>query len=184
MKILWEEEGFQFGFKRWQCWAVSKVLWEWIPNVGSICLCVVLLVQSDYSEQKTIPLLFAGEVGGGGGEEDGYDPQSKSVGSAHTLLEESNLDPWVDLDGSCSERNKMCCITCKRGVIGSVGIHSVSVASGKQHACLCVYHLPYCDHFFGQIQLELHLQWKIACLVCHEQSHSADSTVLHTSDCK
>ena len=26
---------FQFGFKRWQGWTVSKVLWEWIPNVGS-----------------------------------------------------------------------------------------------------------------------------------------------------
>ena len=26
---------FQFGFKRWQGWAVSRVLWEWIPNVGS-----------------------------------------------------------------------------------------------------------------------------------------------------
>ena len=24
-KILWEEEGFQFGFKRWQGWAVSEV---------------------------------------------------------------------------------------------------------------------------------------------------------------
>ena len=35
MEILWEEEGFQFGFKRWQGWAVSEVLWEWIPNVGS-----------------------------------------------------------------------------------------------------------------------------------------------------
>ena len=35
MEILWEEEGFQFGFKRWQGWAVSKVLREWIPNVGS-----------------------------------------------------------------------------------------------------------------------------------------------------
>ena len=35
MEILWEEEGFQFGFKRWQGWTVSKVLWEWIPNVGS-----------------------------------------------------------------------------------------------------------------------------------------------------
>ena len=35
MEILREEEGFQFGFKRWQGWAVSKVLWEWIPNVGS-----------------------------------------------------------------------------------------------------------------------------------------------------
>ena len=35
MEILWEEEGFQFGFKRWQGWAVSKVLSEWIPNVGS-----------------------------------------------------------------------------------------------------------------------------------------------------
>ena len=34
MEILWEEEGFQFGFKRWQGWAVSKVLWEWIPDVG------------------------------------------------------------------------------------------------------------------------------------------------------
>ena len=34
-KILWEEEGFQFGFKHWQSWAVSKVLWVWIPNVGS-----------------------------------------------------------------------------------------------------------------------------------------------------
>ena len=30
MEILWEEEGFQFGFK-WQGWAVSKVLWKWIP---------------------------------------------------------------------------------------------------------------------------------------------------------
>ena len=37
MEILWEEEGFQFGFKRWQGWAVSKVLWEWIPNVNSHC---------------------------------------------------------------------------------------------------------------------------------------------------
>ena len=35
MEILWEEEGFQSGFKRWQGWAVSKVLWECIPNVGS-----------------------------------------------------------------------------------------------------------------------------------------------------
>ena len=35
MEILWEEKGFQFGFKRWQGWAVSKVLREWIPNVGS-----------------------------------------------------------------------------------------------------------------------------------------------------
>ena len=35
MEILREEEGFQFGFKRWQGWAVSKVLWEWISNVGS-----------------------------------------------------------------------------------------------------------------------------------------------------
>ena len=35
MKILWEEEGFQFGFKRWKGWAVSKVLQNWIPNVGS-----------------------------------------------------------------------------------------------------------------------------------------------------
>ena len=34
-KILWEEEGFQFSFKRWQGWTVSKVLWDWIPNVGS-----------------------------------------------------------------------------------------------------------------------------------------------------
>ena len=31
-KITWEEDGFQFGFKRWQGWAVSKVLWKWIPN--------------------------------------------------------------------------------------------------------------------------------------------------------
>ena len=35
MEMLWEEEGFQFGFKRWQSWAVSKVLWEWILNMGS-----------------------------------------------------------------------------------------------------------------------------------------------------
>ena len=35
MEILWEQEGFQFGFKRWPGWAVSKVLWEWIPKVGS-----------------------------------------------------------------------------------------------------------------------------------------------------
>ena len=33
-EVLWEEESFQFGFKRWQGWAVSKVLWEQIPNVG------------------------------------------------------------------------------------------------------------------------------------------------------
>ena len=31
MKILWEKG----GFKRWQGCAVSKVLWEWLPNVGS-----------------------------------------------------------------------------------------------------------------------------------------------------
>ena len=35
MEILGEEEGFQFGFKRWQGWAMSKILWEWISNVGS-----------------------------------------------------------------------------------------------------------------------------------------------------
>ena len=35
VEILWEEESFQFGFKRWQGWAEYKVLWEWIPNVGS-----------------------------------------------------------------------------------------------------------------------------------------------------
>ena len=35
MKRLWDEERFQFGFKTWKGWAVSKVLWEWIPNVGS-----------------------------------------------------------------------------------------------------------------------------------------------------
>ena len=34
-EVLWEEEGFLFGFKSWQAWAVSKVLWEWIPNVVS-----------------------------------------------------------------------------------------------------------------------------------------------------
>ena len=92
MEMQSEEEGFQLGFKRWQDWAVSKVLWEWIPSMGSICLCVVLLDQSDYSEQKTIPLLFAGLVGGGGG---GIMDMtlSQSVGSAHTLLEESSLDP-------------------------------------------------------------------------------------------
>ena len=28
MEILWEEEGFQFGFKRWQGWALSKVSWS------------------------------------------------------------------------------------------------------------------------------------------------------------
>ena len=165
-----------------------------VNSKRGVHLFVCCFVSSEWllwTENNSSAVCWGGWGGGGGGEEDGYDPQSKSVGSAHTLLEESNLDPWVDLDGSCSERNKTCCITCKRGVIGSVGIHSVSVASGKQHACLCVYHLPYCDHFFGpgsvhleQIQPELHLQWKIACLVCHEQSHSADSTVLHTSDCK
>ena len=31
-EILWAEEGSQLGFKRWQGSAVSKVLWEWIPN--------------------------------------------------------------------------------------------------------------------------------------------------------
>ena len=30
-----EEEGFQFGFERSQGWVVSKILWEWILNVGS-----------------------------------------------------------------------------------------------------------------------------------------------------
>ena len=61
--------------------------------MGSICLCVVLLVQSDYSEQKTIPLLFAGLVGGGRGGGIMDMTLSQSVGSAHTLLEESSLDP-------------------------------------------------------------------------------------------
>ena len=28
VEILWQEEGFQFAFKRWQAWAVSTVLWE------------------------------------------------------------------------------------------------------------------------------------------------------------
>ena len=32
VEILWEEEGFQCGFKRWQGWTVSQVLWVWIPN--------------------------------------------------------------------------------------------------------------------------------------------------------
>ena len=48
MEILGEEEAFHFGFKRWQGWAVSKILWEWIPNVGSkrcesheSCVCIV-----------------------------------------------------------------------------------------------------------------------------------------------
>ena len=31
-KILWEEKGFQFGFKRRQGWTVSKALREWIPK--------------------------------------------------------------------------------------------------------------------------------------------------------
>ena len=35
MKILWEEGRLQFAFKRWQGWAVSKVLWERILNVWS-----------------------------------------------------------------------------------------------------------------------------------------------------
>ena len=34
-EIPWGGESFQFGFKRWQGWAVSKVLWEWFPNVWS-----------------------------------------------------------------------------------------------------------------------------------------------------
>ena len=29
-EILWEVKGFQFGFKGWPGWTVSKVLWEWI----------------------------------------------------------------------------------------------------------------------------------------------------------
>ena len=35
VKIWRAEEGFQSGFKRWQGWALFKVLWVWIPNVGS-----------------------------------------------------------------------------------------------------------------------------------------------------
>ena len=31
-EILWEEEGFQFGFERWQGWAMSKVLWDWVNS--------------------------------------------------------------------------------------------------------------------------------------------------------
>ena len=38
VEILWEVEGFQFGF-RWHGWAVSnsvsQCVWEWIPIVGS-----------------------------------------------------------------------------------------------------------------------------------------------------
>ena len=33
--VTWKGESFQSGFKRWQGWAASKVLWEWIPIVGS-----------------------------------------------------------------------------------------------------------------------------------------------------
>ena len=50
-EILWEEEGFQFGFKRWQGWAVSKVLWEVNSKCGvqskrkcgshESCVCIV-----------------------------------------------------------------------------------------------------------------------------------------------
>ena len=33
--VNWAIPSFQFGFRSWQGWGVSKVLWEWIPNVGS-----------------------------------------------------------------------------------------------------------------------------------------------------
>ena len=47
MEILWEEEGFQFGFKRWQGWAVSKVLWDYSKTLLSfftVKLLVLLVV--------------------------------------------------------------------------------------------------------------------------------------------
>ena len=36
MEILWEVEGFQFGFKRGQGWAVSKVLWNFLHKLCSV----------------------------------------------------------------------------------------------------------------------------------------------------
>ena len=33
-EVLWGEEGFQFGFKRWQSWALSKLFREGVPNAG------------------------------------------------------------------------------------------------------------------------------------------------------
>ena len=33
-EVLWGEEGFQFGLKRWQSWALSKLFREWVPNAG------------------------------------------------------------------------------------------------------------------------------------------------------
>ena len=58
VKILWEEEGFQFGFKGWRGWTVSKVLWEWIPNVGSkaregVKAMNIFVICSDLSRQIT-----------------------------------------------------------------------------------------------------------------------------------
>ena len=62
-KILWEDKGFQFGFKRWQGWAVSKVLCEWIPNalchlvyfLPSVWLCQAILYHYEL-RSATLPL--------------------------------------------------------------------------------------------------------------------------------
>ena len=59
MEILWEEESFQFGFKRWQGWAVSKVLWEWIlyRTVTNALSCLLTWLGSE----STTPLSFPTE---------------------------------------------------------------------------------------------------------------------------
>ena len=53
VEILWEEEGFMFGFKRWQGWAVSKVLWEWLicPNCSPWPLCMLYVGPSVCSSE-------------------------------------------------------------------------------------------------------------------------------------
>ena len=59
MKILWEEEGFQFGFKRWKGWAVSEVLWDGVQSKGRCgshesCIYIVGFPACGYQKKSVV----------------------------------------------------------------------------------------------------------------------------------
>ena len=57
MEILWEEEGFQFGFKRWQGWALSVIVQELCESRGGrpgLSVLTSLLVSVDVKIYWTV----------------------------------------------------------------------------------------------------------------------------------
>ena len=57
VEILWEEEDFLFGFKRWHGWAVSKVLYFLFLNLARIW-CVTIFPQTFCLAQHRTVLLW------------------------------------------------------------------------------------------------------------------------------